>query len=183
MRNLMGRASVTCDTRSSKKHGPANQSRSSHTEADHSGCHSKVWTTAAESTQSRGPTAPKATVPGGLVQSNSWWIQVTSEFENRLTFKLIKSPLRDKYNFLMADYRFWNQPRQEDKYMVCLRKRQGKYVFHTSLFKRKKKKKSKVYQKYIHIQVTCRLPPHLKSSKILIWTRQYFKWDQKHRLI
>ena len=150
MRNLMGRARVTCGTRSSKKHGLANQSRSNHTEADHSGSHNKVWTTAAESTQSHWPTAPKAIVPGGLAQSHSWWIQVTSEFENRFTFKLIKSPLRDNYNFLMADYRFWNQPRQEDKYMVCLRKRQGKYVFHTSLFKRKKEKVKSLPKVYPH---------------------------------
>ena len=129
----------------------------------------EVWTNAAESAQSHWLNAPKAPSLEAWfnpVASGEWALWVWEQ----VTFNLIKSPLRDNYNFLMADYRFWNQPRQEDKYMVCLRKKQGKCVFHTSLFKReKKKRKSKVYP-----NTTCRTPPHLKSSKILIWARQYF---------
>lgn len=67
----------------------------------------------------------------------------------QVTCNLIKSPLGDNYNFLMGDYRFWNQPRQEDKCMVCLRKRQGKCVFHISLFKREKERESQKFTKSI----------------------------------
>lgn len=123
----------------------------------------KVWTNAAESAQSHWSNAPKAP------SLEAWFSPVSSGYEwalrvwEQVTFNLIKSPLRDNYNFLRADYRFWNQPRQEDKYMVCLRKKQGKCVFHTSLFKKEKKRES---QKYIQTQHVEHLPV---SSHLKFW--------------
>lgn len=115
----------------------------------------------------RSPWAPR--IHGPVQEPVSEWALGVCK---QVKFNLIKSPLRDNCNFLKTDYRFWNQPRPEDKCKVRLGKRQDKCAFRTSLLERERQSQSlpKTYAN----AVTCRTPPHLKSSKILLWTRQYY---------